>query len=164
MIAQLVSSRQAAGAQPETREGAYGPHLFRKRSDRISQIHPIRKPKLTHRSLAYYDIDMKITIDLPKDLIINVKIRAAQDKRTLEEVTAEALRSWLVDGGRCSSSEAASEPSLTPEKMKRLQAFHAYRSHFETNPPSRERQASLVTYLAEYREDRQTFGGREQAR
>ena len=106
---------------------------------------------------------MKTTIDLPEELVMDVKIRAAQDRRTMKDVTAEALRSWLKAGRDCSASDGASEPALKPEHMRRLEAFRAYRSHLKKNPPSKERRALLTDYLEEYREDRQTFGGREKA-
>jgi plasmid stability protein len=106
---------------------------------------------------------MKTTIDLPEDLVTDVKIRAAQDRRTMKEVTAEALRGWLEARKENSASVTISEPTLNPEKMKRLEAFRAYRSHLQKNPPSEERRASLTDYLNEALEDRQTFGGREQA-
>ncbi|MGK0185543.1 MAG: plasmid stability protein [Verrucomicrobiales bacterium] len=107
---------------------------------------------------------MKTTIDLPEGLVMDVKIRAAQDRRTMKEVTAEALRAWLNARKESSEPATASEPALDPEKMIRLEAFRAYRSYLQNNPPSEERCASLTEYLNEYLEDRQTFGGREQAR
>jgi len=106
---------------------------------------------------------MKTTIDLPEDLVTDVKIRAAKDRRTMKEVTAEALRNWLDVRKEGIASVTASEPTLSPEKKKRLEAFRDYRSHLQKNLPSEERRASLTDYLKEYREDRQTFGGREQA-
>ncbi len=107
---------------------------------------------------------MKTTIDLPEDLVTDVKIRAAQDRRTMKEVTAEALRSWLNARKEGSTSVPTSQPALTPEKVKRLEAFRAYRAHLGKNPPSEERRASLTDYLKEHLEDRQTFGGREEAK
>jgi plasmid stability protein len=104
---------------------------------------------------------MKTTIDLPEDLVMDVKIRAAQDRRTMKEVTAEALRNWLSNPKE-SVSATATETVLSPEETKRLEAFRAYRSHLENNPPSEERRASLADYLKESLEDRQIFGGREQ--
>lgn len=94
---------------------------------------------------------------------MDVKIRAAQDRRTMKDVTAEALRSWLNAGRAGSVSTGVSEPALTLNHMRRLEAFRAYRSHLEENPPSNERRALLCDYLAEVREDRQTFGGRDLA-
>lgn len=105
---------------------------------------------------------MKTTIDLPDDLVMDVKIRAAQDKRTMKEVTAEALRSWLNMRKKSSKSVTATEPNLNPEEIQRLEAFRAYRSYLQKNPPSEEQRASLTDYLNEYREDRQTFREREQ--
>lgn len=106
---------------------------------------------------------MKTTIGLPEELVMDVKIRAAQDRRTMKEVTAEALRSWLNVGKKGSESVGGSEPTLNPEQMERLEAFRVYRSHLEKNPPSKEQRASLTEYLEEYREDCQAFRGREQA-
>ena len=107
---------------------------------------------------------MKTTIDLPEDLVMDVKIRAAQDRRTMKDVTAEALRRWLDARKEGSASGKASEPTLNPEKMKRLEAFRSYRSHLQNHPPSEERLALLTDHLNESLEDRQTFGGREEAR
>lgn len=104
---------------------------------------------------------MKTTIDLPVDLVTDVKIRAAQDRRTMKAVTAEALRTWLDARKEASTSIMTSEPTLNPEKMKRLEAFRAYRSHLQKNPPSDTRRDSLTKYLNECYDDRQTFGGRE---
>jgi plasmid stability protein len=100
---------------------------------------------------------MKTTIDLPENLVTNVKVRAAQDKRTMKDVTAEALRAWLVARNESGGSDTAAEPTLTPEKVKRLEAFRAYRSHLKKNQPSEERKASLTNYLKESREDRRQF-------
>ena len=118
---------------------------------------------LTASWLACHTAAMKTTIDLPEDLVTDVKIRAAKDRRTMKEVTAEALRNWLDVRKEGIASVTASEPTLSPEKKKRLEAFRDYRSHLQKNLPSEERRASLTDYLKEYREDRQTFGGREQA-
>jgi plasmid stability protein len=104
---------------------------------------------------------MKTTIDLPADLVTDLKIRAAQDRRTMKEVTAEALRSWLNARKESKALVTSSEPTLKPEEVKRLEAFRAYRSHLKKNPPSEKRLVSLTEYLQEHREDRQTFGGRE---
>lgn len=106
---------------------------------------------------------MKTTIDLPQDLVTDVKIRAAQERRTMKEVTAEALRSWLSNSKVSIASVTTSDLALKPEQTRRLEAFRAYRSHLQKNPPSDRRKASLAEYLNEYREDRGTFGGRERS-
>jgi len=59
---------------------------------------------------------MKTTIDLPEDLVTDVKIRAAKDRCTMKEVTAEALRNWLDVRKEGIASTTASEPTLSPEK------------------------------------------------
>ena len=81
---------------------------------------------------------------------------------------SDVLRVWAKlcathEAKESSASVTATEPTLNPEKTRRLEAFRAYRSHLQKNPPSEERRASLTDYLKECLEDRQTFGGREQA-
>lgn len=106
---------------------------------------------------------MKTTIDLPEDLVTDIKICAAQDRRTMKEVTAEALRSWLDGRNGISLSVTPRNSVLKPEQMRRLEAFRTYRDHLQKNPLAEERRASLTEYLNEYREDRQSFGGRDNA-
>jgi plasmid stability protein len=54
------------------------------------------KLEQTRKPACWYDGAMKTTLDLPDDLIRAVKIRAAEEHRTLKELMADLLRSGLA--------------------------------------------------------------------
>ena len=87
---------------------------------------------------------MKTTLDLPEDLVTEIKLRAALEHRKMKDVAAEALRRGLRT------------PDTDPTKddadiQRRLDALR------NLKPTNEEQKKALAAYLIEYREDRETF-------
>ena len=63
---------------------------------------------------------MKTTLELPDDLLREVKIRAAQQNRRMKDVIADALRSALA-----APAAAPSVPLSPMEALRQRLVFHA---------------------------------------
>ncbi len=85
---------------------------------------------------------MKTTIDLPEDLVTELKLRATLEKRKIKEVAAEAIRVGLKEGP---------SPTDDAEIQRRLEILR------NLKPVDEEQRTALADYLVEYREDRETF-------
>lgn len=57
---------------------------------------PVSELELTYNQLYGNILAMKTTLDLPDDLMRELKIRAASQGRKLKDVTAETLRNGLL--------------------------------------------------------------------
>ena len=89
-------------------------------------------PRLIRKPFCWQYGDMKTTVDLPDDLMREVKIRAVTEKRKLKEAMADLLRRGLSkrDAGRkaarrvslplvrCAHARVGEE--MTPERVGRL--------------------------------------------
>ncbi len=84
---------------------------------------------------------MKTTIDLPEDLVTELKLRATLEKRRMKDVAAEALRAGLKAPG----------PSDDADLQRRLEILRSLK------PVDEEQSKALADYLVEYREDRETL-------
>lgn len=84
---------------------------------------------------------MKTTIDLPEDLVTELKLRATLEKRKMKEVAAEALRAGLK----------TPVPSDDADLQRRLEVLR------NLKPVDEEQSKALADYLVEYREDRETL-------
>src|SRR5262245_4142896 len=71
---------------------------------------------------------MKITVDLPDDLVRQVKIRAAAENRTLNETVAELLRRGLAQ------QLGESPPSHHRAQLPLVQCTHPARPDEEMTP------------------------------
>ena len=58
---------------------------------------------------------MKTTLDLPSDLVQEIKLRAVNEGRTLKDVAADLLRSALAPAPKSSSLPAAVVPKNLPK-------------------------------------------------
>ena len=88
---------------------------------------------------------MKTTIDLPEDLVTELKLRATLEKKKMKEVAAEALRAGLKAPG----------PSDDADLQRRLEILK------NIKPPTKEEHEAHLAYLNEYREDRETMFDRD---
>lgn len=84
---------------------------------------------------------MKTTIDLPEDLVTELKLRATLERRRMKDVAAEALRAGLKAPG----------PSDDADLQRRLEILRSLK------PVDEEQSKALADYLVEYREDRETL-------
>jgi hypothetical protein len=84
---------------------------------------------------------MKTTIDLPEDLVTELKLKATLEKRKMKDVAADALRAGLK------------KPSHTPDAdiQRRLEILRSIK------PSDEAQHKALMDYLVEYREDRETL-------
>ena len=57
---------------------------------------------------------MKTTLDLPNDLVQEIKLRAASEKRKLKDVAADLLRAALMPPAKSSSLPTAAVPKSLP--------------------------------------------------
>jgi hypothetical protein len=72
---------------------------------------------------------MKTTIDLPPDLVREMKLLAVHEGRKLKDVAADLLKRGLSSGQNKAKSKApkdfllsapASAPDMTPEQVRRI--------------------------------------------
>ncbi|MFT6178442.1 MAG: plasmid stability protein [Akkermansiaceae bacterium] len=87
---------------------------------------------------------MKTTLDLPEDLVIEIKLKAAREHRKMKDVAAEALRKGLK--ADILDDESEKEALL----QRRLAALN------RLGPVDEAQSKALADYLVEYREDRET--------
>jgi len=93
---------------------------------------------------------MKTTLDLPEDLVTEIKLKAAREHRKMKDVAAEALRIGLEPHIR-HDDESEKEALL----LRRLTALKNLKK------PSKKQHQALMDYLVEYREDRETAFDRD---
>jgi plasmid stability protein len=89
---------------------------------------------------------MKTTLDLPEDLVTEIKLKAAREHRKMKDVAAEALRRGL-DPQLHHNDESEKEALL----QRRLAALK------QLKPVDEAQRKALAQYQIEYREDRETF-------
>lgn len=92
---------------------------------------------------------MKTTLDLPEDLVMEIKLKAAREHRKMKDVAAEALR----DGLKTKKNDDQSEKEALLQR--RLAALDSIEK------PTAEEHKALMEYLVEYREDRETAFDRD---
>ncbi|MDA7518948.1 hypothetical protein N9A89_01585 [Akkermansiaceae bacterium] len=88
---------------------------------------------------------MKTTLDLPEDLVTEIKLKAVRERRKMKDVAAEALRKGLRD-----DSTIDQEAEKLAVRKRRLEALR------RLGPVDEEQSKALKEYLVEYREDRET--------
>ncbi len=86
---------------------------------------------------------MKTTLDLPEDLVIEIKLKAAREHRKMKDVAVEALRVGLKNGGNW--DEKSEKKALLERKLAAIKRL---------GPVDKPQQKALADYLIEYREDR----------
>jgi len=101
-------------------------------------------------------VSMKTTIGLPESLVTEVKVRAVKERRTLKDVTAEALRLWL-DGGV--KKRPQSKIGLSLKESSRLAAMKSLERQFSQKEQKDTERVALNDYLEECLRDRQQSGG-----
>ena len=87
---------------------------------------------------------MKTTLDLPEDLVIEIKLKAAREHRKMKDVATEALRKGLK------ADILDDEPEKEALLQRRLAALN------RLGPVDEAQSKALADYLVEYREDRET--------
>jgi plasmid stability protein len=87
---------------------------------------------------------MKTTLDLPEDLVTEIKLKAARERRKMKDIAAEALRAGLLAGD---VGKAAEKEILLQRRLAALDRIEK---------PGKEEHEALMKYLVEYREDRET--------
>ena len=88
---------------------------------------------------------MKTTLDLPEDLVIEIKLKAAREHRKMKDVAAEALRVGLKHSG--DRDENSEKKALLERKLAAIKRL---------GPVDEAQKKALTDYLVEYREDRET--------
>ena len=97
---------------------------------------------------------MKMTIDLPEELVRQVKLTAIERGCKVKEVAADALRKGL----RSSNDETQlASDDFTEGRVKALEKFIEWRKE---NPLTPEQKKAWYNYSKELRDDRDSFWGR----
>lgn len=94
---------------------------------------------------------MKTTLDLPEDLVTEIKLRAALEHRKMKDIAAEALRRGLKTNILDDDLEKEALLQRRLAALKRL------------GPVDDAQSKALADYLVEYREDRETAFDRSEA-
>lgn len=92
---------------------------------------------------------MKTTLDLPEDLVTEIKLRAALEHRKMKDVAADALRKGL--------RTPDTDPTKDDADIQRRLAILA-----SLKRPNEAQHKALMDYLVEYREDRETMFDRNE--
>lgn len=87
---------------------------------------------------------MKTTLDLPNDLVIEIKLKAAREQRKMKDVAAEALRLGLKN--QTQGNDHIEKQSLIQKKLAALARL---------KPVDQDQTKALKRYLSDYREDRE---------
>jgi len=85
---------------------------------------------------------MKTTIDLPDDLLRQLKLRAVQDRRKLRELAAELLRTGLAAP---SNSESPGQTAVLKDKKTGLPVIQCRRAPAPNRQPTPGQIADLLT-------------------